>query len=188
VVLGLPRGGVPVAYEVARALGAPLDVIVVRKLRSPAQPELALGAIGEADVRILNERVIERSGVDREALARLEDDERAELARRAHRLRQEQPRSSLEGRTTVVVDDGIATGATARAACEVARAQGARHVILAAPIASPRTLIALDAVADEVVCLESPDWFRAVAQGYDLFDQTSEREVTDLLRAARERR
>ncbi|HUI03436.1 MAG TPA: phosphoribosyltransferase family protein, partial [Acidimicrobiales bacterium] len=133
VVLGLPRGGVPVAFEVARALDAPLDVIVVRKLGVPFQPELAMGAIGEAGVRVLNLDVLSMAGVDDAELTAVEDRERAELERRAARFRQGRPMTSLVGRTAVVVDDGIATGSTARAACQVARAHGAARIHLAVP-------------------------------------------------------
>src|SRR5450756_688428 len=130
VVLGLPRGGVPVAYEVARALDAPLDVIVVRKLGVPFQPELGMGAIGEGGARVLNDDVIRLAGVRPEDLAQVEARERAEVERRARRFRGERPMLSLEGRTIIIVDDGIATGGTARAALQVARVHGAGRVVL----------------------------------------------------------
>src|SRR5450631_1275985 len=125
VVLGLPRGGVPVGYEVARALGVPLDVILVRKLGVPFQPELAMGAIGEDGVRIVNDDVAQRLGVSASAFAAVEAREREELASRVRRFRGGRRRVSLVGRTALIVDDGIATGSTARAACQVARAHGA---------------------------------------------------------------
>ena len=137
VVVGLPRGGVPVALEVAEALDAPLDVILVRKLGVPLQPELGMGAIGEDGVRVINHAVISIAGVSESEIADVERRERTELARRAERFRRGRPRIPLEGRTVVVVDDGIATGSTARAACQVARAEGADRVILAVPVAPP---------------------------------------------------
>ena len=137
VVLGLPRGGVPVAFEVAAALGAPLDVIVVRKLGVPFQPELGMGAIGEDGARIINDEIVRLAGVTDRQLAEVESRERAELERRALRFRGDRPRVPLEGRIAVVVDDGIATGSTARAACQVARAHGAARVVLAVPVAPP---------------------------------------------------
>ncbi|RPF20507.1 phosphoribosyltransferase [Myceligenerans xiligouense] len=187
VVLGLPRGGVPVASEVARALGAPLDVIVVRKLGVPYQPEYALGAIGEGDVLVLNDEVWRRVGMDTEELAELERAERAELSRRVETFRGEHERIPLAGRTALIVDDGVATGATARAACQVARAQGARRVILAAPVGARESLRALRRDADEVVCLSEPARFMAVGQWYRDFRQTPDSKVTELLDRARRR-
>lgn len=184
VVLGLPRGGVSVAFQVARSLDAPLDVIVVRKLGLPYQPELAMGAIGEGGVRVLNDDVIRMSGVTSLEIDAVEAAERAELDRRVRDLRTDGSRESLAGRTAIVVDDGVATGATARAACLVARAQGAARVVLAVPIGSPRTADDLLTVADDVVCLRMPKWFTAVGQGYRHFEQVSDQEVVEQLRAA----
>lgn len=181
VVLGLPRGGVPVAFEVARSLGATLDVLVVRKLGLPHQPELAMGAIGEGGVLVVNEEVLARAGVDRAGLAAVERRERAELERRAARLRRDHPRSPLAGRTVVIVDDGIATGATARAACQVARAQGAARLVLAVPACSPRTARLLRGEVDELVVLEAPADFVAVGQAYGDFRPVPDEEVVDLL-------
>src|SRR4051794_29181385 len=161
VVLGLPQGGVPVAFEVARTLAAPLDVIVVRKLGVPSQPELAMGAVGEGGVLVLNRDVVALAGIDRAAFAAVEKRERTELERRAQRFRGGRPRMSLAGRTALVVDDGIATGATARAACEVARAQGAARVVLAVPACSPRTAGQLRGEVDELIVLETPADFAA---------------------------
>jgi len=186
VVLGLPRGGVPVAYEVARALDAPLDVIVVRKLGVPFQPELAMGAIGEEGVRIINEEVVSVAGVSASQLDEVEARERTELEVRVRRFRGDRPPIALEGRIVVVVDDGIATGSTARAACQVARARGAARVVLAVPVAPPDWRGRLGKFADELVCLHTPDPFYAVGQFYDNFTQTSDEEVVACLeRAAR---
>ena len=181
VVVGLPRGGVPVAFEVARALQAPLDVLVVRKLGVPFQPELGMGAIGEGGVRVINPEVVEAAGVTGAEIARVEAAEQDVLERRVERFRGNRARVPLAGRTVVVVDDGIATGSTARAACLVARAEGAARVVLAAPVASPRTIEELRAEADEVVCLETPEWFVAIGEFYADFSQTPDAEVVSLL-------
>ena len=187
VVLGLPRGGVPVAFEVAKVLGAPLDVILVRKLGVPFQPELAMGALGEGDVLVLNEDVVRRAHVSEAELTEIERRARTEIDRRASRFRGDRPRRALAGRTAVLVDDGIATGATARAACQVAKAQGAARVVLAVPVCSPDTAARLRPEVDELVSLETPAWFFGVGQFYADFRQTSDDEVVDLLqRAARE--
>jgi len=186
VVLGLPRGGVPVAAEVARALNAPLDVIVVRKLGVPFQPELGMGAIGEGDVRIVNPEVVAITHVTDAEIAAVEKRERAELDRRARRFRGDRRRTPLPGRTAVIIDDGIATGSTARAACQVAKAQGAARVVMAAPVAPPSACAALAADADEVICLETPRHFMAIGEWYQDFSQTSDAEVISLLRAAEE--
>ncbi|HCU97447.1 MAG TPA: phosphoribosyl transferase [Actinobacteria bacterium] len=184
VVLGLPRGGVPVAAQVARALRAPLDVIVVRKLGVPVQPELGMGAIGEGDVRIINPEVVRIVRVSQDEIAAVEARERAELERRARRFRGDRPRTPLTGRTAIIIDDGIATGSTARAACQVARAQGAGRVVLAVPVAPPSTCADLAADADEVICLETPEHFLAIGEWYRDFSQTSDDEVIGLLRQA----
>jgi putative phosphoribosyl transferase len=186
VVLGLPRGGVPVAYEIARALDAPLDVIVVRKLGVPWQPELAMGAIGEDGVRVLNPDVLRGARVNAAHLAAVENGATAELRRRLHELRQRRARVPLDGRTAVVVDDGIATGSTARAACQIARAHGARRVVLAAAVAPAGVPAAMRDVADEVVCLLTPNEFKAVGQWFDDFREVSDRDVRLLLDRAAE--
>jgi putative phosphoribosyl transferase len=182
VVLGLPRGGVPVAFQVAAELGAPLDVIVVRKLGLPAQPELAMGAIGEGGVRILNEAVVQRARVTAAELAAAEEAERRELDRQARTFRPERPRAGIAGRTAVLVDDGIATGSTARAACLVARAQGAARVIMAAPVGSPGSAAALRASCDEVRCLWTPASFSSVGEWYRDFAPVPDAAVAALLR------
>jgi putative phosphoribosyl transferase len=184
VVVGLPRGGIPVAYEIARALGAPLDVILVRKVGLPAQPELAMGAIGEDGVRVVNEDVVQAERVSERQFAEVEELERAELVRRAERYRADHPRVPLAGKTAIVVDDGIATGSTARAACQVARAHGAARVVLAVPLAPQASLDALASMVDDVVCAEVPEPFLAIGQWYLDFAQTTDAEVVDLLRRA----
>ena len=182
VVLGLPRGGVPVASEVARSLATPLDVIVVRKLGVPFQPEVAMGAVGEGGVLVLDQDVVALAGVDRAELAAIERRERAELERRAQRLRGDRPPLSLTGQTVLVVDDGIATGATARAACRVARARGAARVVLAVPVCPPLMAASMRREVDELVVLETPADFAAVGQAYADFRPTGEEEVVELLR------
>ena len=187
VVLGLPRGGVPVAAEVARVLDAPLDVIVARKLGVPFHPELAMGAVGEGSALAVNERVVRQAHVREAEFAEAERRERAEVEQRALQFRGDRPRLALDGRTAVVVDDGVATGSTARAACQVARAHGAARVVLAAPVCAPDTARALREEVDELVCLETPRWFSAVGHYYIDFRPTSDGEVTALLQQAARR-
>ena len=177
VVLGLPRGGVPVAAEIAEALDAPLDVILVRKLGVPYQPELAMGAIGEDGVRVENEDVIRHAAVSREQLAMVEDGEREELRRRARVLRDGRPRVPLRGKVAVIVDDGIATGSTALAASLVARAEGASRVVVAAPVAPLGWEQRFTGAADETVSVLSPRTFAAIGQFYDDFSQLTDEEV-----------
>ncbi len=182
VVLALPRGGVPVATEVAAAYGWPLDVILVRKLGVPSQPELAMGAIGDGEVRIINPRVVELAGVGPDELERIEGRERIELERRSLLYRGTRSPVSLEGRTALVVDDGIATGATMTAACQSARLRGARRVVVAAPVAPGDISDRLAQVADDVVILEEPFVFGAVGQFYRDFRQVDDDEVAALLK------
>ncbi len=184
VVLGLPRGGVPVAAKVAEALGAPLDVIVVRKLGVPHQRELAMGAIGEDGAVVLNDDVVRSAHVTEADLREVESRERAELDRRLRRVRSVRPRESLVGRSAVIVDDGVATGATMRAAIRVARANGARDVTVAAPVAPPDVVEMLRSEADGVVCLAQPDPFWAVGTWYRHFEAVSDDEVVALIAAA----
>ena len=185
VVLGLPRGGVPVAFEVANALRVPLDVILVRKLGVPYQPELAMGAIGEDGVRVLNDEVVRLADVSAGQFERVERQQRDELERRATRFRGVHAREPLVGRTALIVDDGIATGSTVRAACKVARAHGAARVVVATPIAPPHTVAALHDEADDVIALDTPEQFYAIGEFYDDFSQTSDDEVVRLLSANR---
>jgi putative phosphoribosyl transferase len=182
VVLGVPRGGVPVAAEVGLALGAPLDVIVVRKLGVPFQPELAMGAIGEDGVRVENVETVGSSAVSAVDFEAIEQRERGELNRRSLRYRDGRPRIDLDGRCAVIVDDGIATGATARAACRVARAHGASRIVLAVPVAPAATASAFQDVCDDILCVAHPDPFYAVGEWYRDFTPTSDEEVNELLR------
>jgi len=187
VVVGLPRGGVPVADVVARALGAELDVIVVRKVGVPAQPELAMGAVGEDGVVVRNDDVVALAGVGPDELATAERRAGAELERRVAAFRGGRPPIALAGRTVIVVDDGIATGATARAALAVVRALGARRVVLAVPVAAPETLAALRDLADEVVAVATPSTLWAVGSWYRDFAAVEDAEVGRILEAARNR-
>jgi putative phosphoribosyl transferase len=177
VVLGLPRGGVLLAAEVAIALGARLDVVVVRKLGHPRRPELGLGAIAEDDVRVLNEDLIGRLGVTTEELDAVTALERAELGRRASLYRRGGSRATLAGTTAVVVDDGLATGFTALAALESARRRGATNTLLAVPVASADAVALLRTAVDDLVCLMVPTAFEAVGQAYRTFGQVPDDEV-----------
>lgn len=181
VVLALPRGGVPVAAEVARALHAPVDVIGVRKLGLPARPEVAVGAIGEGDVRVVDTDLVARTGVSARALADVEARERRELDRQIDRFRAGAPPAPVAGRTVVIVDDGIATGSTAIAAVQVVRARGAHRVVVGVPVAPRAIDRRLLAAADEVVVLIRPARFRAVGEWYADFTPTSDDEVAAIL-------
>ncbi len=177
LVLGLPRGGVPVAREVAEALGAPLDVCLVRKLGTPLQPELGMGALGEDGVRVINDDVLNDAHVTPQELAQVEEEERAVLERRARRYRGTRKPAGLAGRTVVVVDDGVATGSTARAACRIVRARGAARTVLAVPVAPLGWTERLGDEADELVSLETPRDFFAIGQFYADFTQVDDDEV-----------
>jgi putative phosphoribosyl transferase len=181
VVLALPRGGVPVAAPVARALGAPLDVIIVQKVVVPRYPELALGAVGEDGVRVANPDVVQAAGVGPEDLRAATDAATARVERRLRSLRKGRPGPRWAGRTVVIVDDGAATGATARAACRVARARGAARVVLALPVAAPDATALLAAEADEVLVLARPAELGAVGAWYGDFEPTTDEEVAALL-------
>ena len=183
VVLGLPRGGVPVAARVAAALDAPLDVVVVRKLGVPSQPELAMGAIGEGGARVLEERVLRRARVSLAEQQAVEARERSALEARTALLRSGRQRPRLVGRTAVIVDDGLATGATARVACLVVRSLGAGRVVLAVPVAPPEAAHRVPE-ADELVCLAAPHGFRSVGEHYSDFTPVEDSEVLALLDAA----
>ncbi|MGI8457327.1 MAG: phosphoribosyltransferase [Propionibacteriaceae bacterium] len=183
VVLGLPRGGVPVGFQVAAALDAPLDVIVVRKLGLPRQPELAFGAIAENGLWVLDPGVRTHGGTTLAELREVERREQARLERRVAQLRRGRPRVDLTGRVVVIVDDGLATGLTARAACRAARQLGAARIVLAVPVAPPEPLSRVPE-ADEQIRLSTPSPFIAVSLHYRDFAPTSEEEVLALLDAA----
>ena len=184
VVLGLPRGGVVVAAQVAQAIGAPLDVIVVRKLGAPFQPELGMGAAGEDGVQVINPEVVGQVGIGEKELAAIAAREQAQVEARAERYRACRRREPLTGRVGVVVDDGIATGSTARAACQIARAHGAARVVLAVPVAPPGWERRIGADADEFVCVETPPDFFGIGQFYVDFSQTSDDQVIECLEGA----
>lgn len=183
VVLGLPRGGVPVAAVVAHELGAPLDVLVVRKLGAPAHPEYAVGAIGDGDARVLDREAMRMMGVSEEALSSVEQAERQELERRSARFRQGRAGHDLAGRVALIVDDGVATGSTAVVACRTARRLGASRVVFAVPVAPSGWTERLRDEADELVAVETPEPFFAVGQWYTDFAQTSDDEVIACLEA-----
>jgi predicted phosphoribosyltransferase len=181
VILALPRGGVPVAYEVARALDAPLDVFVVRKLGMPGHRELAMGAIAPGGVRVLNDEVVSWYRIPESTIDQVAREELAELERREHAYRQGRPPLVLRDRVVVLIDDGLATGSTMRAAVQAVRAQNPARVIVAVPVGAPDTCRELAAVADEVVCVRTPAFFSAVGQWYQDFSQTTDEEVKLLL-------
>lgn len=181
VVLALPRGGVPVAAEVARDLYAPLDVIVVRKLGTPRQPELAMGAVGEGGVLVVDERLVHAARVGPAEFAAITRRAWAEVHTLAERFRAGRPRTPVAGRIALVVDDGVATGSTAHAACQVARAQGAGRVVLAVPVCSPDAAARLRDDVDEFVCLETSALFSSVGEFYRDFRPTTDTEVVELL-------
>lgn len=185
IILGLPRGGVPLAYEIAVALRAPLDTIVVRKLGVPSQPELAFGAIASGGVRVINSDVVETGfGLDDETIEQIASREMQELRRREQAYRLERPYPELAGKDVVLVDDGLATGATMRAAAEAVKTKSPSSVIVAVPVGSASAVARVAAVVDRVVCLETPASFYAVGQFYADFRQTSDEEVRELLREA----
>lgn len=184
VVLGLARGGVPVAYEVARALSAPLDVMVVRKIGAPGNPELAIGAMAEGGVRLFNRSAIQALMIGPEQVAAATAQAADELDTRVRRYRQDRPPLTLRGRTAIVVDDGLATGATARAALSAARSREPARLILAAPVGAPETVASLESQADEVICVWQPADMGAVGFWYRDFKPTSDEEVVTLLAAA----
>src|SRR5690606_6850773 len=172
---------VPVGAEVARALGAPLDVLVVRKLGLPGQEELAMGAIASGGVRVLNEEVVSLTGVPREVIDRVAEEEGRELERREAAYRGDRPPPDVAGRTVILVDDGIATGSTLRAAVEALRKQGPARIVVAVPTAPKAACEALGEVADEVICVTTPEPFFAISLSYRSFPQMSDEEVREIL-------
>jgi len=188
-VLALPRGGVPVAYEVAVVLQVPLDVFLVRKLGVPGHPELAMGAIASGGIRVINDRIVRELGVTQADLDRVAAMQAIEIARQETAFRGEQPPLNLAGRTVVLVDDGLATGASMRAAAEAVRAQHPARVIVAVPVAARETYEEFQRLVDEVACVATPEPFHAVGMWYEDFSQTSDEEVRSLLdRGARSQR
>lgn len=181
IVLALPRGGVPVAWEVAHALGLPLDVIVVRKLGLPGQPELAMGAIASGGVVVVNDDVLRHLAPDGAAFERVRERESQELQRREQAYRGNRPPLAVRGQTTILVDDGLATGATMEAAVRALRVLEAGRIVVAVPVASPEARARIAALADETVSLRTPMRFDAVGQWYRHFEQTSDDEVRELL-------
>jgi predicted phosphoribosyltransferase len=186
LVLALPRGGVPVGFEVARALGAPLDVFLVRKLGVPGCEELAMGAVATGGGRVLNDEIVRGLGISEHEIDAAAARELRELARRARLYRGDRSPPDAAGRTVILVDDGLATGATMRAAVEALKQQQPARTVVAVPTASPDTCEALKAEADDVVCAMSPEPFFAVGHWYEDFTQTTDDEVRDLLRAKRD--
>jgi len=184
IVLGLPRGGVPVAYEVARALRVPLDVFIVRKLGVPGFEELAVGAIASGGVRVLNEDVARALPNANEIIEAVTQRETLELERREQEYRDGRPAPELQGKTVILIDDGLATGATMRAAVKALRQRGAAKIVVAVPVGPPDTCEEVEDEADEVVCASAPEFFQAVGQYYEDFSQTSDQEVRDLLSRA----
>lgn len=188
LVLALPRGGVPVAYEAADGLGAELDVFVVRKLGVPGQEELAMGAIASGGIRVLNENVVQGIGISEDMLNRVTEKEQQELDRREQSYRGDRPFPPVEGRVVILVDDGLATGATMRAAVEAVRHRQPSEVVVAVPVAPPETIDRLQQTADVVVCLETPRTFFSIGGWYEDFSQTTDAEVRALLERARSQR
>lgn len=184
IVLGLPRGGVAVAYEVAEALGVPMDIMVVRKLGTPGQEELAMGAIATGGARVLNQQVIRGAGVPDELVEQATRREERELERRERAYRGDRPRPGLAGRCVILVDDGLATGATMWAAVEAARTGGAAEIVVAVPVGPGQTIRALRQSVDDVICPTVPEVFYAVGQWYADFPQVSDDEVCELLHEA----
>ena len=182
IVLGLPRGGVPVAFEVAHALRLPLDIYVVRKLGAPGLEELAMGAIASGGIRVLNQKVIDELHVNEDQVEAVLAAETAELLRRETAYRQDRPAPVLEGRIVILVDDGLATGSTMRAAIASLHARRAREVIVAVPVAPADTCVELDLESDGAVCLATPQPFLAVGQWYDEFSPPLDEEIREQLR------
>lgn len=185
VVFALPRGGVPVGYEVARKLGAPLEVFVARKLGAPGQPEFGIGAVAVGGVRVLNEEVVRRLGIPEEYVERITERETAEVERRLGHFRGERPEPEVRDRTAILVDDGLATGVTARAAIKALRLREPRRLVLAAPVCAAQTAALISPEVDEMICLETPSDLGAIGFWYRDFSQVPDEEVIELLDRAR---
>jgi putative phosphoribosyl transferase len=185
VVFALPRGGVPVGYEISRALEAPLDVFVSRKLGAPGQPEFGIGAVAAGGVRVLNQDVVRRLGIPDDYVQNITAQELAEVGRRLRYFRGQRPETEVVGRTAILVDDGLATGVTARAAVQALRLRKPRRLVLAAPVCAAQTAELFLRMVDDLVCLESPSDLGAIGFWYRNFDQTSDEEVVELLERAR---
>jgi len=181
IVLALPRGGVPVASEVASALSAPMDVFLVRKLGTPGHRELAMGAIASGGVRVVNEDVVQWYGISEAAIDRIAREEQEELERRERAYRDDRPAPDLTHKIVVLIDDGLATGSTMRAAVKAVRARHPARVVIAVPVGAPQTCAELAVSADEVICARMPEPFSAVGQWYLNFEQTDDAEVRELL-------
>lgn len=184
IVLGLPRGGVPVAFEVAQALHLPLDICLVRKLGAPGQPELAMGAIASNGVRVINQQVVERLGISPNTIDQVAAEEQVELERRDRTYRQGRRPMQLPNQTVILIDDGVATGSTLRAAISVIRAQQPAAISVAVPVAPPATVVSLENDVDEVICLLMPEALNSISLWYENFDQTCDRTVCELLAQA----
>jgi putative phosphoribosyl transferase len=180
LVLALPRGGVPVAFEVAQALDAPLDIFVVRKLGLPSNEELAMGALASGNIRVLNDEVVQSFGISERTIETVAEKEQVELERRERLYRGDSGLPSIRGKTILLVDDGVATGSTMRAAVAAIRRQHPAQIIVAVPVAPPSTCDTLRTEADQVVCVATPEPFYAVGQWYRVFDQTTDRQVREL--------
>ena len=183
IILALPRGGIPVAYEIAKELGLPVDVFVVRKLGVPGQEELAMGAIATGDMRIINYGVVEQLGITQQTLDEVTDREHQELRRREQLYRGERPPLELRGRSVILVDDGIATGSTMRAAIAALRQLSPARIVVAVPVATPETCQQIGAEVDDMIC-PAPQQLYAISQGYERFEQTTDEQVRDLLERA----
>ena len=186
IVLGIPRGGVPVAFEVARALHAPLDILLVRKLGTPGEKELAMGAIASGGVRVLNESVIRDLGISDDEVQAVVAEQGTELKRREELFRGARPPISIQGKIAIVVDDGIATGSSMLAAVDALRALQPKKIVVATPVAPPHAEARMKRAADEFVCASTPEWFFAIGEFYASFPQTEDDEVRELLNRAAE--
>jgi putative phosphoribosyl transferase len=187
IVLGLPRGGVEVAYEVALRLNAELDVFLVRKLGAPFEPELAMGAIAEGGILLLNDAVVNYMGISKDSIESAAKQELAELERRLKLYRNGRPALELKGKTVLIVDDGLATGATMKAALKAIKRKEPQKIIVAVPVGAPTTCMEIKSEADEVICLKSPEPFTAVGSWYNIFEQTTDQQVQELLKKASDR-